>query len=63
MSFQQELEALLNKHSKENSSNTPDFILATFMLTCLGGFDTATRNRDKWYGIAPHPGTGPRTDD
>lgn len=30
----QELETLLNGYSEENESNTPDFILAKFMLSC-----------------------------
>lgn len=45
-----ELEALLNRHSRENGSNTPDFVLAEFMLTCLAAFDHASRTREEWYG-------------
>lgn len=49
-SFQRELEQLLNAHSMENGSNTPDFILAEYMRTCLKAFNTASRAREAWYG-------------
>ena len=49
-SFEQELKHLLNKYSMENDSNTPDFILAEYMHTCLTSFNLATRAREHWYG-------------
>ncbi len=52
-SFKQELAALLNKYSVEGNSNTPDFILADFLIGCLMRFDTAVNRRDNWYGISP----------
>lgn len=54
--FEQELESLINRHSRENGSNTPDFILARYMLACLEAFEEATQKRDSWYDIAPEPG-------
>jgi hypothetical protein len=48
--FHEALRALLNAQSKENESNTPDFILATYIEQCLVAFDDATRTRDRWYG-------------
>ena len=44
-----ELSVLLNKHSAENQSDTPDFILAQYLFHCLQAFDNATRKRDEWY--------------
>lgn len=52
MSFEKELEQLINRHSVENASDTPDFILAKFIGGCLEAFATATQARDKWYGKA-----------
>ena len=49
--FKTELEELINKHSMENSSDTPDFILAQYLRGCLVNFGIAMRARDKWYGI------------
>lgn len=45
-----ELSRLLNKYSAENASDTPDFILAVYMLDCLRAFNAATERREKWYG-------------
>jgi hypothetical protein len=45
-----ELTPLLNKHSAENDSDTPDFILANFLLGCLAAFNEATKRREQWYG-------------
>src|ERR1041385_370169 len=39
--FAQRLERLINAHSQENGSNTPDFILAQYLLACLRAFNTA----------------------
>lgn len=49
-SFEQELSALINRHSKENESNTPDFILAQYISGCFDVFNNAVRDRDKWHG-------------
>lgn len=44
-----ELEHLINRHSIENDSNTPDFILAMYIQNCLDAFAVATRQRDDWH--------------
>ena len=48
--FQEELVALLNTYSKENESDTPDFILAEFIGNSLDAFNNATKSRDKHRG-------------
>jgi hypothetical protein len=48
--FYDELETIINRYSIENDSNTPDFILATYLHDCLGAFNNAMIKRDKWYG-------------
>ena len=48
--FREELETLINCCSKENGSNTPDWILAEYLSDCLASFDLATTRREKWYG-------------
>lgn len=50
MSFQDELAELINKHSKENGSNTPDFILAKYLEDCLELWNVYTIWREDWYG-------------
>ncbi len=56
LTFREELEQLLNRHSKENGSNTPDFVLAKYLESCLTLFDHAVSARDAFYGISPRPG-------
>lgn len=53
-----ELATLLNSKSMENRSNTPDFILADYLVQCLIAFDDGAARREKWYGRADEPGTG-----
>src|SRR5439155_27072301 len=55
LSFPQELESVINRNSKENVSNTPDFILAQYLESCLLAFDTAVQQRETWYGRDPRP--------
>ena len=45
--FPHELMQLINKHSIENGSNTPDFILAEYLKQCLEAFDMCVRRRDE----------------
>lgn len=57
--FQEDLEHLINKHSMEKGSNTPDFILARYLTECLAAFDLAQVHRQNWYGgtLEKHAGT------
>jgi hypothetical protein len=54
-SFQRELEGLINKYSRENDSNTPDFILAQYIEDCLSSFTKAVQQRETWYGRDSRP--------
>jgi anti-sigma-K factor RskA len=47
--FKKGLEELINSYSMENGSDTPDFILATYLLGCLRVFDKAIIDREIWY--------------
>jgi hypothetical protein len=44
--FRDELIKLINTHSLENVSNTPDYIIADLMINALDAFDRATNKRD-----------------
>lgn len=48
--FRKKIENLINIHSLENGSDTPDFILAQYLIDCLKTFDTALQARENWYG-------------
>lgn len=49
-SLEQEIRCALNRASRENESNTPDFILAEYLVACLEAFEKSTNDRRKWYG-------------
>jgi hypothetical protein len=52
--FQKDLAELINKYSKENDSDTPDFILARYLNAVLDNFNAAILDREEWYGRTPH---------
>ena len=56
--FISELRDLINKHSMENGSNTPDFILAHYLTDCLRAWNNAANWRTKWYA-PPEPKAEP----
>ena len=51
--FREDLSAIINKHSKENGSDTPDFLLAEYLGGCLAAYDKAVSQRESWYGRPP----------
>ena len=51
MDFEEELEVLINRFSKETESNTPDFILAQYLKGCLSNYAETVKARDKWHGV------------
>lgn len=53
--FRNELQIIINCHSRENGSDTPDFILAEYLSDCLRAFDNATTKRAYWYGHKKQP--------
>lgn len=44
--LERDLAAVLNRHSQENASNTPDFILAQYLLGCLAAWNAAVQQRE-----------------
>lgn len=54
-----EICAAINRCSRENASNTPDFILAEYLMSCLEAFESASMRREDWYGR--HLSTGVNT--
>jgi len=51
--FEKELQELINSYSLENESDTPDFILANYLKTCLTNWNKAIKERDSWYSFVP----------
>lgn len=50
MAFRDELTSLLNLHNKEQDSDTPDFILAGYIESCLSAYESALVARDRLAG-------------
>jgi len=57
--FEDELVRLINCYSMENGSNTPDFMLANYLVGCLKLWNSTLKWREKWYGRVPEPGDTP----
>jgi hypothetical protein len=53
ITFERELESLINRHCKENESNTPDFLLAEYIQGCLKVYTETINKRDKWFDFKP----------
>ena len=51
--LENEIRAALNRACAENASNTPDFILAEYLIASLNAFNAAIKSREKWYGREP----------
>ena len=43
-----EISNLLNRYSRENDSNTPDWILANYMMMCLKAGEYLVNMREEW---------------
>lgn len=48
--LKKEIASVINRHSLENGSNTPDFMLADYMLGCLTVYENTLRSREEWFG-------------
>lgn len=53
--FIKALEHIINKHSQEDGSDTPDFIIASFLGAVLEAWNLAQAEREAWYS-RPRPG-------
>lgn len=55
-SLEGEIRRLLNLASAENASNTPDHILARYLISCLEAYNRAVIARAVWYRRLDSPG-------
>jgi hypothetical protein len=54
--FVEDIREVINRHSREIVSDTPDFILAQFINATLEAFEQTTNTRREWYNSASKPG-------
>ena len=48
--LENDIRKLLNYESEENSSNTPDWVLASYLRRCLDTFNDCVNMRERYYG-------------
>lgn len=48
--FRAELRELINKYSMEIPSNTPDFMLADYLIRCLNTYELTVLSSALWRG-------------
>lgn len=48
--LEKEFRHVINCHNGEADSNTPDFILAKYLVDCLEAFNAVCVQRETWYG-------------
>lgn len=48
--FKVEIENLINIHSIDSELNTPDYILADYLVNCLEIYRKTNEQREKWHG-------------
>lgn len=57
--FEKELEELLNKYSKDNDTETPDWLLVEYLSGCLETYKTTIKAREQWFGRGSSPTRDP----
>jgi hypothetical protein len=53
-----DFENAINRNSLENRSNTPDFLLAQYLMDCLKAYENVHDANEKWYGRNLEIGSG-----
>jgi hypothetical protein len=49
--LERDLARVLNRHNQENRSNTPDHLLAGYLLRCLDAGNALVNRRSHWWGL------------
>jgi hypothetical protein len=50
ITFEQDLAQVINRHSRESASGTPDFVLAAYLVNCLEAFQHGVAQRAAFRG-------------
>lgn len=51
--LERDLAHVLNRYSKENDSDTSDWILAKYLIKCLEAWRYTIIQRDAWFNFKP----------
>lgn len=52
--FVSDIAHVINCYSRENKSDTPDFILAEYVVDALEAYEQAARKRTEWGSVPKH---------
>lgn len=58
--FRKDIEKTINIHCIDNMCETPDFILADYVLTMLTTLSHTVADREKWFGREPRDRSVPQ---
>lgn len=50
VTLEKKIQQLLNQYSRESKSNTQDFVLAEYLISCLEAYEKAVTWRDRLKG-------------
>lgn len=48
--LEKEIENLMNKYNIDTITDTPDFIIAEYLMTCLRNYLVTKNKVEKWFG-------------
>lgn len=48
--LEKDLAKVLNEYSMDSGANTPDFVLARYLIRCLDNFREVNQERENWFG-------------
>ena len=51
MGLRDQLTKMMNHRSREGMSQTPDYLLAEFLIQCLVAYESTVRQRDNFHGV------------
>lgn len=48
--LEKDIEVLMNQYNVDTMTDTPDFILAEYLMTCLRNYLVTKANTEEWFG-------------
>lgn len=49
LDFREDVRGSINRNGLENLCNTPDYVIAQYLLDCFNAFIAAANSRDRWW--------------
>ena len=55
LAFKKDLSGLINAFGLDNDANTPDYILADYLMDCFNVYRATKEANDRWHSSEPQP--------